>query len=93
MITEKIRKLSAEARKPKLLYKCFDYIIEEIPNNYRATIKCACNPKEQWRGIDRDYYTHPEHGLEHCKEVVNLQVKKWFLSGVIPEQPEGLKNA
>ena len=89
---DEIRELAIKARQPEVLYECFDYIIEKIPHNYRATIKCAINPKEQWRGIDRDCYTHPEHGLDYAKEIVEHQVKRWFLSGVVAEQPEGLKT-
>ena len=83
----------AKKKEPKKIYECSDFIIEEIPHNYRATIKCACNPKEQWRGIDRDLYTHPEHGLEYCKEVAKEMVSKWFLSGVAPSIPESLKSS
>lgn len=90
---KKMNELSVEARKPKLIYECFDYIIEEIPLNYRATIKCAMNPKEEWRGLDRDYYTHPEHGLKHAKEIVEYQIKLYFLSGVKKKEiPEHLKK-
>lgn len=78
-------------RKPIVIYQSNDYIIENIPDNLRATIKCAVNPKEIWRGIDREYYCHPEHGVEHLKEIVEDVIKHYFLSGVKPTIPKGLK--
>lgn len=82
-----------EARKPKLIYECFDYIIEEIPYNYRATVKCAVNPKYARRKIDRDCYTHPEHGLDWAKKQVEFHVSEWFLSGKVSKQPFDLKTS
>ena len=81
---------AVKARKPKLIYECFDYKIEQIPHNYRATIKCAYRD-HQPSSIDRDYYTHPEHGLEHCKEIVEYQIREHFQSGEAPRVPEQFK--
>ena len=92
MNLEKLKK-AREAKKPKLLYECFDYIIEEIPHNYRATIKCAKKPEEMWRGIDRDTYTHPEHGLDLAKKTVEDMISCWFLSGVEIDVPPSMAKA
>ena len=86
-----------ESQKPKFIYECFDYIIEEIPLNFRATIKCARNPKEEWRRIDRDYYVHnddPREGnITDLKIIVEDVIKKYFLTGVAPIQPNHLKTS
>lgn len=72
-------KKAQEARKPKKIYECDDYLIEEIPLNYRATIKCK--RKEKWRGIGRKHYSHPEHGLDYAREIVENIVSIYFASG------------
>lgn len=74
-----------EAKKPKVIYECEDYIIEQIPLNYRATIKCAISPKHSHRGLGRESYTHPEHGLSYAKEIVEYTIKEYFLSGHKPQ--------
>ena len=74
-----------EIRKPKVIFECNDYIIEQIPLNYRATIKCAVNHKHQHRGIGRESYTHPEHGLDYAKEIVEFTIREYFLSGMTPQ--------
>ena len=86
-------KASIEVRQPKLLYECPDYLIEEIPHNYRIIIKCALKKKEEWRGLDRDYYTHPEHGLEWAKEMADKEIKRWFQGGVSSYRAFGVKVA
>lgn len=79
-------------KKPIVVYQNNDYIIESIPDNYRATIKCAINPKESWRGIDREHYCHLEDGIDGLKGVVENTIKDYFLSGTTPTRPKGLKN-
>jgi len=75
-----------------IIYECFDYMVEEIPYNYRATIKCARKVREHHRKIDRDYYSSPEHGLEHIKELVEHQILLFFETGVSKEENIGASH-
>lgn len=92
MLNKEKRKLANNSRKPKLIYKCYDYIIEEIPLNYRATIKCARKPKDLFRKISRRNYFHPEHGLDHAKEETEKTIQEFFISGKRDTLGKGLKN-
>jgi len=65
-----------EARIPELVFKCREYIIEKIPLNYRITIKLE--RKCERYGIERDWYSILEHGLEYAKEVASQAIELHF---------------
>lgn len=66
----------------KIIYKCKDFYIEEIPLNYKATITCALNPEHNFRKMGRHSYTHPEHGLDYAKEIVQATIDEYFMAGL-----------
>jgi len=72
--------------KTKIVYECFDYIIEQIPLNYKATIKCA--RKDKSKTIDREVYCHLEESIDNFKEIIEDQIKLYFISGKANTTPQ-----
>ena len=70
------------ARKPKFIFECDDYKIEEIPLNYKIIIKCA--RKNMVAGRNRDLYSHEEYGLEEAHEVAKDTIEGYFKAGIKP---------
>ena len=82
-------KLVREANTPKLLFKCKNYIIEKIPSNYRITIKCAKRNKNQ--GIERDWYSGEDYGLDEAHKVATEAITAFFRAGFSPVNPFNTK--
>jgi len=89
-IKEKLR-LARERLKPELLFTCKDYTIEKIHLNYRIIIKCA--KRNQNQGIERDWYSSDEFGIDEAHDVANEAIAEFFKKGVSPSQPVSLRKA
>lgn len=68
-------KAARDAKNPVILYEYKHYKIEEIPLNYKITIKSGKTGK---RHMERDFYTKPEFGLEYAKEVAREALEAHF---------------
>ena len=82
---KEILEIAREKQKPKLLFECADYIIEKIPLNYRITIKCAKRNKNQ--GIERDWFSVDDFGIESAHKVAKDAIEEFFKKGVVPVNP------
>lgn len=72
---------------PILLFESEDYSIEKIHLNYRINIKCE--KKNIRQGMERDWYSMDEFGLEGAHETANQTIDEFFNRGVKPKKPIG----
>jgi len=83
---EKMRAGREEANKENiLLFKCKDYTIEKINLNYKILIKCA--KRNQSQGIERDWYSMEEFGIEEAHNMAKQAIADFFKKGVKPINP------
>ncbi len=66
----------------KLLFECKDYIIEKIKLNYRIIIKCA--KRNQQQGIERNWYSSDEFGIDEAHKMADYAIAEFFRKGVKP---------
>lgn len=79
------KKKKEEEEMVKLLFKCKNYIIEEVFHNYRITIKCA---RKGAQGIDRDWYSILEFGIEGAHEMADYAIEEFFIKDKKPRVPK-----
>ena len=71
--------------KPVLLFKCKNYTIEKINLNYRVIIKC--DKKNQRQGIERDWYSNEDDGIEEAHRVAKNAIQEFFKKDIMPVNP------
>jgi len=87
-MNEQHKQKMAEARKknkPQTLFKCKNYTIEKIPLNYRITIKCE--KKNQHQGIERDWYSQDDFGIDEAHNVAKYAISEFFKKDIMPVNP------
>jgi len=92
VLTKKQLKAMEKGKKEKnkvvFVFENHNYKIEKIYLNYKITIKC--DKKNVRRGVERDWYSSPAHGVKEAHATAEFAMEEHFIKDKITKEVQSL---